>query len=61
MQSAQEPCESRGGRLGLPFLVSTVSVDVKEHFNNNQKKFYIYAETTTQSHVHGQTSQSRST
>ena len=29
---AQEPCESRGGRPGLPSLISLmVSVDVKQH------------------------------
>ena len=30
-------CESRGGRPGLPSLIrpATVSVDVKQHFNNN--------------------------
>ena len=33
---AQELCESRGGRLGLPVRNKpTVSVDVKQHFNNN--------------------------
>ena len=33
---AQELCESRGRRLGLPSLISlTVFVDVKQHFNNN--------------------------
>ena len=32
---AQELCESRGGRPGLPSLLNkpTVSVDVKQHFN----------------------------
>ena len=31
---AQELCESRGGRPGLPVLMSLmVSVDVKQHFN----------------------------
>ena len=31
---AQELCESRGGRPGLPSLISLmVSVDVKQHFN----------------------------
>ena len=31
----QEMCESRGGRPGLPSLIIlTVSVDVKQHFNN---------------------------
>ena len=32
----QELCENRGGRPGLSVLMSlTVSVDVKQHFNNN--------------------------
>ena len=33
---AQELCESRCGRPGFPSLISkpTVSVDVKQHFNN---------------------------
>ena len=32
----QELCESRGGRPGLPSLISlVVSVDVKQHFNFN--------------------------
>ena len=31
-KQAQELCESRGGRPGLPSLISrTVSVDVKQH------------------------------
>ena len=31
----QELCENRGGRPGLAALISlTVSVDVKQHFNN---------------------------
>ena len=34
---AQELCQGRGGRPGLPFLLNkpTVSVDVKQHFNQN--------------------------
>ena len=87
MQGAQELCESRGGRPGLPSLISTVSVDVKQRFNKvfisswwtswapvpdkygfygrkatlqRQSEYYIYAETATESHVNGQTSQSRS-
>ena len=31
---AQELCESRGGRAGLPSLISLVSADVKQHFTN---------------------------
>ena len=35
-QRAEELCESRGGRPGLPFLLNkpTVSVDVKQHSTN---------------------------
>ena len=34
LSRAQELCESRGGRPGLPSLISLmVSVDVKQHFN----------------------------
>ena len=37
MHRAQELCESRGGRPGLPVPNKpTVSVDVKQHFNNNR-------------------------
>ena len=36
---AQELCESRGGRPGLPSPNKpTVSVDVKQHFNNKKKR-----------------------
>ena len=35
----QELCESRGGRPGLSVLISlTVSVDVKQHFNQEDTK-----------------------
>ena len=37
---AQELCESRGGRPGLPSLISLmVSVDVKQHSSNQPQLF----------------------
>ena len=38
---------SRGGRPGLPSLISlTVSVDVKQHFNNGEKARKQLGDTT---------------
>ena len=45
---AQELCESRGGRPGLPSLISLmISVDVKQHFNNHRP----FMETTLNSRL----------
>ena len=40
--TTQELSECRGGRSGLPSLISpTVSVDIKQHFNNHSHSFRV--------------------
>ena len=47
---AQELCESQGGRPGLPSLTTEpmVSVDVKQHFTNNNRAWPITQRTGLQ-------------
>ena len=55
---AQEVCESRGGRPGLPSLISpTVSVDVKQHSTSLSLVAFELVSLTGSYTVPGQQSQ----